>query len=166
MLVIRKLKNTRCFEGTRSLPAWYRTHRKARRMQQLFENYIRRLYQNFELEEQVVLPFISSCACMASLIPSTKHGIQPVDQGVIQKLEANRWRQLLSHTLLCYNGGRTYSMPLLLATSMLTVAWKVLTSQALRKCFRHVRSLLFRARTLSQTVILCPVFLLLMQMTC
>lgn len=130
MLVIRKSNNPRCFKGTKSLPMWCKVNKKAWVTLQLFEDYIQRLYQKFQLQKQAVLLYVDNCISNISNahiqstvnqagIPPSKLGRYPstwvypslgdlsMDQGVIQNLKVNYRRQLPSHTHLCPGRGRT-----------------------------------------------------------
>lgn len=148
LLVIGKSKNPRCFKGMKSLPVWYEANKKAWITQELFERYIRRLDRKFELEQRKVLLFVDNCAAhghidklnaieMEFLPPNTTSVLQPMDQGVIQNLKVHYRSRLLSRVVLCLDSGKNYAVNLLSALGIVADAWKAVTADTLKNCFRH-----------------------------
>ncbi|XP_065282735.2 tigger transposable element-derived protein 4-like [Dermacentor albipictus] len=147
LLVIGKSKNPRCFKGA-TLPVLYEANKKAWVTQQLFESYVRRLDRKFELQNRRVVLCIDNCAAhghiknlkavqLEFMPPNTTAVLQPMDQGVIRNLKLLYRSRVLNRMVLCAENAKGYNVDLRSAVGMLADAWKAVTQDTIRNCFRH-----------------------------
>ncbi|XP_049519501.1 tigger transposable element-derived protein 4-like [Dermacentor silvarum] len=147
LLFIGKSKHPRCFKGVRMLLVWYEANSKAWITQDLFEKYIRKLDRKYELQNRKVLMFVYNCGAHGHItslkaidlefLPPNTSVLQPMDQGVIKNLKVHYRSHLLNRVLLWVDRGKKYVVDVFSAISILSDAWKAVTVDTIRNCFRH-----------------------------
>ncbi|KAH9374242.1 hypothetical protein HPB48_005562 [Haemaphysalis longicornis] len=60
-----------------------------------------------------------------------------MDQGVVKNLKLHYRLHLLNRVLLCVDSDKSYAVDVLSAISILSDAWREVTQDTIRNCFRH-----------------------------
>ncbi|KAH9364205.1 hypothetical protein HPB48_018533 [Haemaphysalis longicornis] len=60
-----------------------------------------------------------------------------MDQGVMKNLKLHYRSRLLNRVLLCVDSDKRYAVDVLSAISILSDAWRAVTQDTIRNCFRH-----------------------------
>nr|XP_037272725.1 tigger transposable element-derived protein 4-like [Rhipicephalus microplus] len=117
-------------------------------MQNVFEQYLRKLDRWYKLQNRKVLMFVDNCGAngyiynlkaitVEFLPPNTTSVLQPMDQGMIKNLKINCRSRFLNSMLLCVDSNKNCVVGFLMAISMLSDALKSVTQETIYNCFRH-----------------------------
>ena len=148
MFVIWKSKNPRCFKNVKHLPCEYKSQKKSWMNSEIFEEWVRKLNQNFRADDRKIALIIDNCPAHPSfsnltnvqivfLTPNTTSILQPMDQGVIRSLKAHyrgRVVRLLYRAL--EKKEPCPKISILQSMKILAYSWEVVTKETIINYFR------------------------------
>ncbi|XP_025831101.1 tigger transposable element-derived protein 4-like [Agrilus planipennis] len=135
LLIIGKSKRLRCFKGVKTLPVDYASNTKAWMSKELFKD-----WQMKNNRKKIVL-FIDNCT--GPVCPYGKDGtvnttskLQPLDQGIIRTFKRIYHREVVKHTLTCFEENINPEINVLLA-KFARRAWYTVCDVTVKNCFKH-----------------------------
>lgn len=146
--VIGQMKDPKSIYEIEALPMPYEANESAMMTPAVFEIWVRRLEERYRRLNRNVIIILDSCPAhaninnltnvkLAFLPQDTTSRLQPVEQGLIQKIKA-LYRRFVLERLIDYNDrGQEYEITILEAMELLQDAWKDIKSDFIASCFKR-----------------------------
>ncbi|XP_056629852.1 tigger transposable element-derived protein 4-like [Diorhabda sublineata] len=148
LFVIGKSKNPRCFKNVKNLPVDYYNNQKAWMTTDLFNKFLLDWDKELKKKRRKILLLIDNCPShinlrdfefikVVFLPPNTTSVLQPMDQGIIQKIKTNFRKQLVLRFLQDVEENRETKISILDAIIMVHQAWEDVPATTITNCFKH-----------------------------
>ena len=152
LLAIGKHEKPRCFKNLHTLPVAYRFNKKAWMTSKLFEEWVRKLHRQFQLQGRSIALIIDHCSAhppisdlraiqLFFLPPNTTSLLQPCDQGIIKTFKTIYRKRVLRRFINSYEETGTtnsrFKMSLLDALVVAAASWNDVEASTIQKCFHH-----------------------------
>ncbi|XP_056630722.1 tigger transposable element-derived protein 4-like [Diorhabda sublineata] len=148
LFVIGKSKNPRCFKNVKNLPVDYYNNQKAWMTTDLFNKFLLDWDKELKKKRRKILLLIDNCPShidlrdfefikVVFLPPNTTSVLQPIDQGIIQKIKTNFRKQLVLRFLQDVEENRETKISILDAIIMVHQAWEDVPATTITNCFKH-----------------------------
>lgn len=148
LFVIGKSKNPRCFKNVKNLPVDYYNNQKAWMTTDLFNKFLLDWDKELKKKRRKILLLIDNCPShinlrdfefikVVFLPPNTTSVLQPMDQGIIQKIKTNFRKQLVLRFLQDVEENRETKISILDAIIMVHQAWEDVPATTIKNCFKH-----------------------------
>lgn len=146
-LMIGKSKKPRCFAGCRSLPLDYEANKKAWMTGDLFKKWLIKTDKQMITAKRKILLFIDNCtahtdvptlkAIKVQFLPAnTTSQLQPLDQGIIKNFKTFYRKEIVKKMITDMEQNTISSINVLQAMRMVDKAWRNVTSNAVKNCFK------------------------------
>lgn len=145
-LMIGKSKKPRCFAGCRSLPLDYEANKKAWMTGELFKKWLINTDKQMITAKRKILLFIDNCtahdvpplkAIKVKFLPAnTTSQLQPLDQGIIKNFKTFYRKEVVKKMITDMERNTVSSINVLQAMRMVDKAWRSVTSNAVKNCFK------------------------------
>ncbi|XP_056645814.1 tigger transposable element-derived protein 6-like [Diorhabda sublineata] len=146
--VIGKSKNPHCFKNVKNLPVDYYNNQKAWMTTDLFNKFLLDWDKELKKKRRKILLLIDNCPShinlrdfefikVVFLPPNTTSVLQPMDQGIIQKIKTNFRKQLVLRFLQDVEENRETKISILDAIIMVHQAWEDVPATTITNCFKH-----------------------------
>ncbi|XP_047984684.1 tigger transposable element-derived protein 6-like [Leguminivora glycinivorella] len=146
-LMIGKSKKPRCFAGCRSLPLDYEANKKAWMTGELFRKWLIKTDKQMITEKRKILLFIDNCTAHNDVPPlraikvqflpaNTTSQLQPLDQGIIKNFKTFYRKEIVKKMITDMEQNTVSSIHVLHAMRMVDKAWRNVTSNAVKNCFK------------------------------
>lgn len=148
MFVIGASNNPLCFKGVKQLPCRYRGQTKSWMDSQLFEEWIRELDDQFEIEKRKVALIVDNSAAHPEinglksidvffLPPNSTTILQPMHQGVVRSLKAKYRTKVVQKLTDAVDSKQPLpQISMLCALKMLVLAWAEVSSNTIQNSFK------------------------------
>ena len=148
MFVIDKSKTTRCLKHIKNVPCKYKSQKKSWVDSQIFEEWVHKLNQTFQMEGRKIALLIDNCPAhpfvsdltivqLVFLPPNNTSVLQPTDQGVIRSLKAHYRARVVRRLCRALDKTKTLpEIPILQAMKILVSSWEAVSTQTIVNCFR------------------------------
>lgn len=146
--VIGQMKDPKSIYEIETLPMPYEANESAMMTSAIFEIWVRRLEEQYRSLNRNIIIILDACPAHSNIsnltnvkltfLPQdTTSKLQPVEQGVIQKVKA-LYRRFVLEKLIEYNErGQEYEITILEAMELLQDAWRDVESDLITHCFKQ-----------------------------